>query len=162
MFSNVICNIAVYDDDTTLYSRCDQASDLWQRLELAFELESDLQDTEDSGRKWLVDFHAGKSQLVLFDWSNNTGATDVKMDWSALEDKSSIKMVGLTFSSQTGLGSYIVSIAKTTSKEIGASIFSKKFLSPDVALYLSKCTIRQCMENCCQVWAGALVATWNH
>ena len=39
---NVICNIAIYADDTTLYSRCDQASDLWQQLELASKLESDL------------------------------------------------------------------------------------------------------------------------
>ena len=35
---NVICNIAIYADDTTLYSMCDQASDLWQQLELASEL----------------------------------------------------------------------------------------------------------------------------
>ena len=41
----VICNIAIYADDTTLYSKCDQASDLWQQLEFAFELESDLRDT---------------------------------------------------------------------------------------------------------------------
>ena len=39
---DVICNIAVYPDDTTLYSKCDQASDLWQQLDLASELESDL------------------------------------------------------------------------------------------------------------------------
>ena len=26
---NVICNIVIYADDTTLYSKCDQASDLW-------------------------------------------------------------------------------------------------------------------------------------
>ena len=38
----VICNIAIYADDTTLYSKCDDASDLWQQLELASELESDL------------------------------------------------------------------------------------------------------------------------
>ena len=44
---DVICNIAIYADDTTLYSKCDQASDLWQQLELAFELESDLWDTVD-------------------------------------------------------------------------------------------------------------------
>ena len=42
---DVICNITIYADDTTLYSKCDQASDLWQQLELASELESDLQDT---------------------------------------------------------------------------------------------------------------------
>ena len=35
---DVICDIAIYADDTTLYSRCDQASDLWQQLELASEL----------------------------------------------------------------------------------------------------------------------------
>ena len=39
---DVICDIAIYADDTTLYSRCDRASDLWQQLELACELESDL------------------------------------------------------------------------------------------------------------------------
>ena len=48
---DVICNIAIYADDTTLYSKCDQASDLWQQLELAFELESDLRETVDWGRK---------------------------------------------------------------------------------------------------------------
>ena len=68
---DVICNIAIYADETTLYSNCDQAS----------ELESDLQDTVDWGRKWLVDFNSGKSQLVSFDRSKNTGAIDVsKMD----------------------------------------------------------------------------------
>ena len=49
-----IYNIAIYTDDTTLYSKCDQASDLWQQLELASELESDLQDTVDWSKKWLV------------------------------------------------------------------------------------------------------------
>ena len=42
---DVICDIAIDADDTTLYSRCDRASDLWQQLELASELESDLRDT---------------------------------------------------------------------------------------------------------------------
>ena len=31
-----------------------------KQLELASELESDLQDTVDQGRKWLIDFNAGK------------------------------------------------------------------------------------------------------
>ena len=63
---NNICDIAIDADDTNLYSKCDQASDLWQHLELASELESDLQDTVNWGKKWLVDFNAGKTQLVLF------------------------------------------------------------------------------------------------
>ena len=55
---DIACNIAI---DTTLYSNYDKASDLWQQLELASELESDLQDTVDWGRKWHVNFNA---QLV--------------------------------------------------------------------------------------------------
>ena len=35
---DVICNNTIYNDDTTLYSKCDQASDLWQQLQLASEL----------------------------------------------------------------------------------------------------------------------------
>ena len=36
----------------------------------------------DWDRKCFVDFNAEKTQLVLFDWSNNTGAIDVIMDGS--------------------------------------------------------------------------------
>ena len=77
---DVICDITIYVDDNTLYSKCHQASVLWQQLELASELGSDLQDIADWGKKWLVDFNAGKTQLVLFDRSNNTGSIDLKMD----------------------------------------------------------------------------------
>ena len=85
---DVICDIAIYADDATPYSKCDQASDLRQQLELASQLESDLRDTVGWDRKWLVDFNAGKIQLVSFDRSNNTGAIDVKMDGPVLEEKS--------------------------------------------------------------------------
>ena len=109
----------------------------------------------DWGKKWLVDFNAGKIQLVLFDRSNNNGSIDVKMDGSILEEKSSFKMLGLTFSSKLDWGSYIVSIAKTASKKIGALIHSMKLLSPEIALYLYNTTINPCMKYCCHVWACA-------
>ena len=125
---DVVCDIAIYTDDTTLYSKCDQTSDLWQQLELASELESDLWSTVDWGKKWFADFNAGKTQLVLFDWSNNTGSIDVKMDWSVLEERLSSKMLGLTFSSKLDWDSYIISVAKTASRKIGALIRSMKFL----------------------------------
>ena len=32
---DVVSDIAIYADDTTLYSMWDEASDLWQQLELA-------------------------------------------------------------------------------------------------------------------------------
>ena len=64
-------------------------------------------------------------------------------------------MLGLNFSSKLDWGSYIISVAKTVSKKIGALIRSMKFLSPEVDLYLYKSTIPPCMEYCCHVWAGA-------
>ena len=79
----------------------------------------------------------------------------MKIDGSVLEEKSSFKMLGLTSSSKLDWFSYIISIAKTASKKIEALICSMKFLSPEVALYLYKSTIRQCMEYCCHLWAGA-------
>ena len=47
--------VALNISNCEIYSNCDQASDLWQQLELASEFESDLWDTVDWGKKWLVD-----------------------------------------------------------------------------------------------------------
>ena len=77
------------------------------------------------------------------------------MDESVLEEKSSFKMLALTFSSKLDWDSYIISIAKTATKKIGALMCFMKFLSPEVALFLYKSTIRPCMEYCCHVLAGA-------
>ena len=108
----------------------------------------------DWGSKWLVDFNAGKTQLVSVDQSNKTGAIDVKMHGSVLEETSSCKMQGLTFSPKLDWGCYIISIAKTASKKIGAWIHSMKFLSHEVALYLYESTMRPCMEYCCLGWCS--------
>ena len=45
-------------------------------------------------------------------------------------------MLGLTFSCKLDWGSYMISVAKTASKKIGALIGSMKFHSPEVTLYL--------------------------
>ena len=72
----------------------------------------------DWGRKWLINFSAGKTQLVSFDQSNwfhltsHTGAADVKMDGSVLEKKSSFKMLGLTFFSELDWGYYVSLLRK--------------------------------------------------
>ena len=61
----------------------------------------------------------------------------------------------LTFSSKLDWGSYIISLAKTASKKIGAFIRSVKLFTPEAALYLYKSSICAYMESCCHVWAGA-------
>ena len=77
------------------------------------------------------------------------------MNGSVLEERWSFKMLGLTCSSKSDWGSYMISIAKTPSKKIRALICSMKFLFPEVTLYLHKNTIQPYMEYCCHVWAGA-------
>ena len=131
-----------------LFYTCNQTTDLWQQLELASEIECDLQDRK---FKWLVGFNNGKTELVLFDLSNKTGATDAKVDEFILEERSSLKMLGFSFFSILNWGSYIISIIKTVSKKIGPLICFMKFLSPEVAFYLYKSTIQPCMEYYCHV-----------
>ena len=96
------------------------------------------------GRKCLVDFNAWKTQLVSFDQPNNSKPIYVKMNGFVLEQKQSFKMLRFYFSSKLDLGSYIVSIAKTASKEIGALFLCMKCVFPEVALYLFKSTMRPC------------------
>ena len=114
----------------------------------------------DWGKKWLVDFNAGKTQLVSFDRSNNNGSIDVKMDGSFLEEKSSFKMLVLTFSSKLDWGSYITSIAKSTSKKIGALIHYMKFL---LRLLCTSINLPYCHAWNTFFMSGLvlLVASWN-
>ena len=84
---------------------------MWQKLELASELESDLRDTAVWGKKWFVDFNAWKTQLVLFDWSKISGSVNVwgkkwfvdfnawktqlvLFDWSKISGSVNVKMDG--------------------------------------------------------------------
>ena len=69
----------------------------------------------DWGKKWLVDFNDGKTQLFSSDSSDNT---DVKMDGSTLEGKSSFKILGLTFSSKLDWDSYIISLLKLCPRKL--------------------------------------------
>ena len=103
---------------------------LWQQLELTFEPESDLWDTVDRERKWIVDSSAEKTQLVSFD----RYITLVLLMWKLIDlflrqNHLLIKMLRLPFSSKFDWGSYIISIAKTAGEKNGALIPSMKILS---------------------------------
>ena len=109
--------------------------------------------TLDWCRKWLVNFNAGKTKLVLFYQSNNAGATYVKMGGSVLEEKSSLKMLGFNFSSKLKLGTcnrYI--LLKCLYRALTCSL---EFLFLQFSQYLYKSTMQSSMEYCCHVWAGA-------
>ena len=111
--------------------------DLWQQLELASEIESDLSDTVVWDRKWLVDFNAGNSQLVSFDRSNNAGTIDGKIESSVLEEKSSFRCWGCL--------SPLNCIISADSKKIVVLIHSVSY---------------NCIKSCCHVWAGAPGCYW--
>ena len=70
---------------------------------MASDIESDLHDTVDWGRRWFVDFNSRKAELVSFDCSGNCGAI-VKVDGSVLDEKLSFKVMALSSSSVLGLG----------------------------------------------------------
>ena len=78
------------------------------------------------------------------------------MDGSVLEEKSSFKKLGLTFSSELDWGSYIISIAKTVSKKIEVLFRSMKFLSPEIALYLLDVTRMSTVSFLAQLESGML------
>ena len=118
---------------------------------MASELEFDLQNIVDWSKKWFVDFHAGKTKLVLFDQSNKvTGVTDMKIWTGIFLRKNHLLRCWVWLSLLNWIGALTFSLL-----EIGALIHSMKFLSTEVALYLYESTIQPCMEHCCHVWAGA-------
>ena len=66
----------------------------------------------------LVDFNAEKTQLVLFDQSNNTVSIDVKMDGSVFEEESSFKLLGLIVFSKLDWDSYISLLLKLPPRKL--------------------------------------------
>ena len=64
------------------------------------------------------------------------GANDVVLDASIIDEKSSLKMLVLSYSSKLDWSSYIVSVAKTTPKKTGASMCCLKFLCAE-AVFIS-------------------------
>ena len=105
-------------------------------------------------------FQCWKTQLVLFDQSNNAGAIDMKMDGSVLEEKWSFQMVRLTFSSKLDWGSYIISIAKTPRKFEPWFILWSFFLR---RLFCMSINLPYAYAWNIAVMSGLvlLVATWN-
>ena len=92
-------------------------------------------------------------ETILFYWSVNTDANDIKMDGSVFEEKPSFEMLGLssTFEpDQDYWCTYKISIALTASKITGALICYVKFFSAEAALY--KSSTRSCMQYCSDVW----------
>ena len=120
---------------------------MWQQLEVAAEIVSDLQDTG-LGPEVAYLFQCWKTSTCFIWMVYNSGAVNVKIDWYVFVEKCTFEMLGFSFSSKLDWGSYIISIAETASKKIGALVFSINFLSSEVPLYVYIFAIQPCMEYC--------------
>ena len=127
----VLSKIAIHTDDTTVYSGCEKASDMWNQVEMSLDLKSYPRDAVEWYNLW-KNSTGGKIQLVSIDQSANSGVIDIKIDNAILEEKSSLRLLCLPFTSKLDRGSYIVSIAKAACKKIGALLRSLKVFSPEV------------------------------
>ena len=140
---DVICNIAIYTDGITLYSKCNPASDLWQQLKLAAELESDVRDTG-AGRGILISM---LEKLNLFCLTSLITLVLLLWKWMGLFlRKNHLSLLNYFF---------INSIAKAASKKIGVLIRSMKFIFPEIALDLCKSAIQPSLEYWCHAQVGA-------
>ena len=70
-------------------------------------------------------------------------------------------MLGLSFSSKFDWGSYIISIAKSATRKIGALIRSMDFLSPEVALISINVPYSLAWNTVVMSGQVLLAATWN-
>ena len=88
---------------------------------------------------------------------NNTGAIDVKMDKSLIEENSSFKMLGLSsfLTWSEAFISYLLLKLSPRNLEPWFILFVFFCFSPEVDTYLYQSAIRPCMEYCFHVWAGA-------
>ena len=137
LHDDVICNTAIYADDTTLCYKCYQTSDLWQQLEMATELESDLWDIVNWGRKWLVDFNTGKTQLISFELSNETGYYWCENGQVCSGGKIIFNMLALPLSSNFDLTVKLCLLLKLPTRNWSFD-YIMNFFSPKVALCIYK------------------------
>ena len=126
---------------------------LLQQLELASEPELGLQDTVNSGKKWLL-ISMLENSTFSFDRGNNIVSINVKMDGPVLEEKSYFKILGCLY-----LLSWIRAFTSSPllnlpPKNWSLDSFFEVFFFPEVALYLYK-SIISCMEYRCHVWTGS-------
>ena len=150
-----LSEIAIYADDTTLYSCLDKSGDLFEAVELAGLLQRDLGDIVEWGDKWLVSFNSTKTKLLSVNRYHHPTLCKIEMGNSELTENDSICLLGITMTNKLCFNSYIESIAKSAAMKVGSLLRARRYLTPETILYLYKSTIPLGMEYCCHLWSGA-------
>jgi len=152
---NILSKLAIYADDTTIYSPLESSVDLFDRVELAGELELDLRTVVEWGEKWLVSFNAAKTKLLSVNRFKEPFLPSVSMNGLQLPESDHAKLLGLTLTNTFSWNQYIEDIARAAARKVGSLYRARGYLTEESIFYLYKATIRPCMEYCCHIWAGA-------
>ena len=153
---NIISELAIFADDTSLYSCLNEKSGLFECLELAAgSLELDLSSVTEWGSQWLVTFNSVKTKLLSVNRYRNSDDIPISMADSVLTESSSFCFLGLTFSKDLNWNDYIKSSAKSAAMAVGSLYRAPHYVSPECILHLYKSLIHPCVEYCCHIWSGA-------
>ena len=152
---NLVCNLVMYADDSTLYSCLDEKSDNQNRLDLVNSLELDLDHITTWADNWHISINSEKTKVLSINRYKNLDKLSISMSGKSLQESTSFRLVGLTISNDLTWNEYINSIAKKASMKVGTLYRARSYLSPECILHLYKSLIRPCMEYCCHIWAGA-------
>ena len=130
----ILSKLAIYANDATFSSSLDKTKDLFDKVELAADLEDNLRIAVEWRQKWLVTFNASKTKLLSINLFREPILPSVFMNESTLS---------------------IESIAKSAAMKVDSFFPVQYFLSPESIIYIYKATIQLCFENCCHLWSGA-------
>ena len=61
---DLFSRVGIFADDTTIYSCLSKSHTVFEKVELAADLESDLRTVTEWGDKWLVSFNSSKTKLL--------------------------------------------------------------------------------------------------
>ena len=123
---NILSKLAIYADDTTVYSCLGKTNDVFDKVEMAAELEVDLRTVVEWGDKWLVTFNSSKTKLLSINRFKPDPFISAfryhQMNGAELPENSHFRLLGLTFSNDFSWNNYIESIAKTAAMKLVLSI----------------------------------------
>ena len=158
---SVLSSLAIFADDTSLYSCIERKPSPSDQAEIARSLQLDLDSTTQWGSRWLVTFNATKTKLLSISKRRSVDHPQICMSGNPLPESSSVKLLGLTLTSDLSWGQYIQSIAKIAARKVGSLYRARSYLSQAAILHIYKSLVRPCMEYCCHLWAGAPSTSLN-
>ena len=117
--------MAIYADDTTVYSCLGKTNDVFDKVGMAAELGVDLHTVVEWGDKWLVTFNASKTKLLSMNRFKDPFLPSIVMNGAQLPENMHFRLLGLTLSQYAAM-------------KVGSLYRARNFLSPESMLYLYK------------------------